>query len=146
MTTKQTPRPKLCTLEISGSGHDTIMAEGLPASQYFRAKVRPAWQWDTLDDSPEYGAIPSDGEYDCCADHSGLYGIDLVRSCKERMRIIAVYNGGWSFAIGMVYEYDDMPPWDIAIDFDSHSRTSNVRITLPEDTRCIWLGKCWERD
>jgi hypothetical protein len=59
---------------------------------------------------------------------------------REQMRVRAIYDGCWSFAVGQVDEDLPMPAWALTLTTHESGHSVELRIDAPEGTRLtnIW--------
>lgn len=114
------------TIKIFGASDDLIEVSGCKGADEFYA-VEHGLHMGTLD-------FVSDG---------GASGV-LPRS---RLRVHAIYDGTWSFAVGLVEEGDKLPAWPIDISKSGENDYSaEVTIIAPADVVCIYRSREGEED
>jgi hypothetical protein len=88
------------------------------------------------DDLVEADGIPGADEFDC---YQPRPGEDIHASfvLGGRMRIRAIYDGCWSFAIGQVEEETPLPDWPIRISQHERGYSTLVEIDVPDDVSLI---------
>lgn len=109
-------------LSIEGRSDDTIGAYGLPNDAY------------SFNDGSD-GAMD---DYDTCANNDPPLTFDIVTADEGRLRVTAIYNGCWSFAVGLVDEDDPTPDLLARMHHTRDSHSVGIVIDIPDDTKVIW--------
>ncbi len=84
------------------------------------------------DDLVEMDGIAGADEFNCYKDES-LLATFVLKADNERLRIHAIYDGSWCFALGQVEEDDPMPPWPVRRTWSGYSE--HVEIDVPDHAR-----------
>jgi hypothetical protein len=109
-------------IEIQGRSDDTIGAYGLPADAYAN------------DDGGE-----AMDDRDTCGNNDPPSTFDIISDVtRERCRVTCIYNGCWSFAVGLVDEDDDAPLFLETARLRRREHGIDVLLDVPEGTRVVW--------
>jgi uncharacterized GH25 family protein len=111
----------MATLKIEGRSDDTIGAYGLPYSAYSMASGGEA-----MDDR------------DTAANNTPPKTFDIITPDEGRCRVTCIYNGCWSFAVGLVDEDDETPYFLCSAKFKRNDYSVNVELAVPDGTRVVW--------
>lgn len=112
-------------ISIEGHSDDTIGAYGLPSEFY----------------SLQSGQDGAMDDYDTCANNKPPMTFDIIAPTEGRLRVTCVYNGCWSFAIGLVDEDDPTPGFLDRLRIVRDGYSMNVELDVPDDTCVVWNDK-----
>jgi hypothetical protein len=84
------------------------------------------------------GDVKGADEYDNCASRDGKHAFAfIVRQGEEvGLRVNALYDGCWSFAVGQLLEDCPLPPWPIRVE-PCHPYSTQLVLTVPSDVEVV---------
>ena len=90
------------------------------------------------DDLVHVSGCPGEDEYNCTKSLPGpidLGGIFLVSGPTGSLKVTAIYDGCWSFAVGQVDEDVPLPTWPMLIrQSEERTYSAELIITAPKGT------------
>ena len=87
--------------------------------------------YGSSDDLIEIGGVEGAGEFNIISDDLCIASFVL----GNKMRIRALYDGCWSFAVGQVDEDIELPEWPVKISQAENGYSTLLEIKVPDDVK-----------
>lgn len=95
------------------------------------------------DDLVDISGCPGGDEFNCTmrAGPIDLGGVFLVTGPDGSMKVTAIYDGCWGFAVTQVDEGVPLPPWPSRLEVGGRGYSANLVLTVPKGTHVARLAK-----